>query len=238
MDRWGVDVMVGASQKGLMTPPGLGFVWVSDKALKACADSDCRTPYWDWTSRVYPSRLYQRFGGTAPTHHLFGLQMALRMIVHEEGVEAVWGRHAMLARAVWSAFDAWGEGAGADSAIEMNVASAAHRSHAVTTVRFKAPLATQVRQWVQAHAGVTLGIGVGMVPDGDPGADAYLRVAHMGHVNAHMTLGTIACIEAAMVALNLGHGPGGVGAAAAVLARGAAPDVAWSGQSSRHLASG
>ncbi|RYF58001.1 MAG: alanine--glyoxylate aminotransferase family protein [Comamonadaceae bacterium] len=220
MDRWSVDVMVGASQKGLMTPPGLGFVWVSDKALRACSASDCRTPYWDWTTRVRPSRFYQRFGGTAPTHHLFGLQVALRMIVHEEGVEAVWHRHTTLARAVWAAFDSWAEGRGAESAIAMNVAIPADRSHSVTTVRFSAPLARQLRQWVQANTGVTLGIGVGMVPDGHPEADAYLRVAHMGHVNAHMTLGALACLEAAMAALRLGYGPGGVAAAAAVLADG------------------
>ena len=37
MDAWGVDVAVGASQKGLMTPPGLGFVWLSEKAKTTCA---------------------------------------------------------------------------------------------------------------------------------------------------------------------------------------------------------
>ncbi|MCB2138111.1 MAG: alanine--glyoxylate aminotransferase family protein, partial [Rhodobacteraceae bacterium] len=52
MDLWGVDVMVGASQKGLMTPPGLGFVWFSDRAAERCRASDLRTPYWDWTPRA------------------------------------------------------------------------------------------------------------------------------------------------------------------------------------------
>ena len=51
MDASGVDVTVAACQKGLMTPPGLGFLWVSDKAIAACAKSDLRTPYWDWTPR-------------------------------------------------------------------------------------------------------------------------------------------------------------------------------------------
>ena len=52
MDSWGVDVMVAASQKGLMVPPGLGFVWFSEKARAACRGSDLKTPYWDWTPRA------------------------------------------------------------------------------------------------------------------------------------------------------------------------------------------
>ncbi len=218
MDRWGIDVLVAASQKGLMTPPGLGFVFVSDKAVQVSTESDWRTPYWDWTPRVQPARFYQRFGGTAPTHHLFGLRAALDMIVHEEGIEAVWRRHAQLARTVWQAFDTWAEGAGRQSSIALNISEPANRAHGVTTVRFEAPHATRLRQWLQAYAGVTLGVGVGMVPEGDPAADGFLRVAHMGHVNAHMTLGVLAAIEAAIVALNVTHGPGGVARAAAVFA--------------------
>jgi alanine-glyoxylate transaminase/serine-glyoxylate transaminase/serine-pyruvate transaminase len=218
MDLWGIDVLVSASQKGLMTPPGLGFVFVSDKAVQMCGDSDWRTPYWDWTPRVYPERFYQRFGGTAPTHHLFGLRVALDMIVHEEGVDAVWRRHAHLARAVWQAFDTWAEGAGRQSLIALNVGDSGQRAHGVTTVRFKTPQATQIRQWLQSHAGVTLGVGLGMAPDGDPAADGFFRVAHMGHVNAHMTLGVLAAIESAMNALKIPHGPGGVASAAAAFA--------------------
>ena len=48
MDEWGVDVLVGACQKGLMLPPGLGFVWFSDKALEVSKTADLATPYWDW----------------------------------------------------------------------------------------------------------------------------------------------------------------------------------------------
>ena len=34
MDRWGIDVVITASQKGLGAPPGLSIVVVSEKALK------------------------------------------------------------------------------------------------------------------------------------------------------------------------------------------------------------
>jgi alanine-glyoxylate transaminase/serine-glyoxylate transaminase/serine-pyruvate transaminase len=52
----------------------------------------------------------------------------------------------------------------------------------------------------------------------DPRADGFLRVAHMGHVNAHMTLGVLAAMEAGMRALAIPHGAGALDAAAAVAA--------------------
>ena len=110
MDDWGVDVTVAASQKGLMTPPGMGFVWFSERARERCNASDLRTPYWDWTARAKAEEFWQLWFGTAPTHHLFGLREALTMILDEEGLEQVWARHAVLARSVWAAFDGWGWG--------------------------------------------------------------------------------------------------------------------------------
>jgi alanine-glyoxylate transaminase/serine-glyoxylate transaminase/serine-pyruvate transaminase len=98
MDQWGVDVMVAASQKGLMVPPGLGFVWFSDKARAACAESDLRTPYWDWGPRAFADEYWQYFCGTAPTHHLYGLHESLKMVLDEEGLHNVWARHRQLAQ--------------------------------------------------------------------------------------------------------------------------------------------
>ncbi|GGE27782.1 alanine-glyoxylate transaminase / serine-glyoxylate transaminase / serine-pyruvate transaminase [Gemmobacter megaterium] len=216
-DAWGVDVAVSASQKGLMVPPGLGFVWVSDRALELCRESDLRTPYWDWTVRARATEFWMNFGGTAPTHHLYGLREALTMIVHEEGLEHVWARHDTLARAVWAAFEAWGDGA---SNIALNIADPAARARAVTGARIAAPDATRLRQWCETEAGVTLGIGLGMAPPDDPRWHGYLRVGHMGHVNAHMVLGTLAVMEAGLQALGIAHGSGGVAAAARVVAGG------------------
>lgn len=110
MDDWRVDVMVAASQKGVMVPPGLGFVFFNDRALRAGRSADLATPYWGWEPRVLGSEFYQHFAGTAPTHHLFGLRESLTMILEEEGLAHVWARHATLARTVWAAFEAWGQG--------------------------------------------------------------------------------------------------------------------------------
>lgn len=66
MDEWGVDLMVSACQKGLMTPPGLSFVFANERALAARATADLVTSYWDWKPRMNPDIYYQYFGGTPP----------------------------------------------------------------------------------------------------------------------------------------------------------------------------
>lgn len=216
MDDWGVDVVVAASQKGLMVPPGIGFVWFSEKARERCRASDLRTPYWDWTPRADAAEFWQYWNGTAPTHHLFGLRESLTMLLDEEGMERVWARHEVLARAVWAAFDCWSAG---NPAIGLNVADPAHRGRSVTAARVGAPHATRLREWTEHKAGVTLGIGLGMAPATDPAYHGFLRVAHMGHVNAHMTLGALAVMEAGMVSLGIAFGAGGLAAAAEVVGK-------------------
>jgi alanine-glyoxylate transaminase/serine-glyoxylate transaminase/serine-pyruvate transaminase len=217
MDDWGVDVMVAACQKGLMTPPGLAFVWFSEAARLRCGRTDLATPYWAWGPRAAPEEFWHYWDGTAPTSHLYGLREALDMIA-EEGLPQVWHRHRVLAGAVWASFDAWGSG---NPAIGMNVAHPADRGCSVTAARLGAPHATRLRDWCETKAGVTLGIGLGMAPSTDPAYHGFLRVGHMGHVNAHMTLGALAVMEAGMIALDIPHGPGALAAAAAVVAKGA-----------------
>lgn len=214
MDDWGVDVMVAASQKGLMTPPGLGFVFFGPKAAAARAGADCVTAYWDWTARADPAVFYQYFYGTAPTHHLFALREALTMLVHEEGIDAAIARHAVLARAVWAAFAAWE----APGGVSLNIADPACRSHAVTALRCAAPDGTRLRDWMADQAGVTLGIGLGMAPLGSPDWHGFFRIAHMGHLNPHMVLGALASVQAGMAALGIPFRAGGLDAATQVIA--------------------
>ncbi len=215
MDGWGVDVMVAASQKGIMVPPGMGFVFFNDRAVARRAEMARVSRYWDWTPRANADFLYQYFNGTAPTHHLYGLRVALDMI-HDEGMQAVWARHAALAHAIWAAVDAWGQGGD----MALNVADPAHRSHAVTTIRLGAPHGQRLRKWVEDNTGLTLGIGLGMSEDGDPDGTGYFRIGHMGHVNAQMVMGLLGSIEAALCALDIPHGPGALTAAARVMAAG------------------
>lgn len=209
MDALGVDVMVAACQKGLMTPPGLAMTFHGPKA--EAARVRCPSPYWDWGPRTAPEFYYELFCGTAPTHHLFGLRTALDMILVEEGLAAVWERHAVFARAIAAAVEAWG----AEGAIRLNIADPAIRSHAVTTIRTEPGDGTRLRRWCAEAAGLTLGIGLN-VPGVDP--DGVFRIGHMGHLNPPMVLGTLATIEAGLAHLGIAHGSGAVAAAARVVA--------------------
>ena len=213
MDDWGVDIMVAACQKGLMTPAGLGFVFFNDRAKRARAGLKRVSNYWDWTPRADPEFYYQYFGGTAPTHHLYGLRAALDMIGNE-GLENVWDRHAILAHAVWAAFDAWGR----EGSLRMNAADPAYRSHAVTALRIDPPYGTKLRAWAQKEIGLTLGMGLGMAPSGDRAWHGFFRLGHMGHVNGHMILGALGGIQAGLRALKIPHGSGALDAAADVIA--------------------
>ena len=213
MDAWGVDVMVAASQKGLMLPPGMGFVFFNDRAAHARSVMARVSRYWDWQPRCCPGRYSEYFSGTAPTHHLYGLRVSLDML-QAEGMAQVWARHDTLARAIWAACDAWSE----QGDLRLNVVDPAHRSRAVTAAALTAPDATRLRHWLSERAGVTLGIGLGMAPPGDPASDGFFRFGHMGHVNAHMVLGMLSSVQAGMAALGIAHGAGGMDAATAIIA--------------------
>ncbi|WP_417725396.1 pyridoxal-phosphate-dependent aminotransferase family protein [Salipiger sp.] len=215
MDAWGVDVMVTGSQKGLMVPPGLGFVFFNDRAAARRAEMKRVSRYWDWVPRSEPEFFYQFFGGTAPTHHLYGLRAALDLI-REEGLDAIWSRHARLARAIWAAADVWGSA----GPLTLNIADPAVRSHAVTALRLGAPHGARLREWTANSAGVTLGIGLGMSEPDDPSGTGFFRFGHMGHVNAHMILGLLGVVEAGLQALDVPHGRGGVAAAAEIIGGG------------------
>ena len=215
MDEWKVDLMVAGSQKGLMTPPGLGFMYFNQRVIEAREKADLVTPYWDLLPRINPEVFYEYFYGTAPTHHLFGLREALNMLLLEEGLEQVWARHAKLSQAVWAAIEAWGQG----SSIRLNIRDPKQRSHSVTAASMDAPYATELRRWTEHKAGVTLGIGLGMAYPSDPTYHGFFRVAHMGHVNAHMTLGMLAVIDAGLKALKIPHGEGALEAASQIISK-------------------
>lgn len=206
MDAWGVDVMVAACQKGLMTPAGVSFVWYNTKA--DAVRGKCNTNYWDWRSRTDPDYYYKYFAGTAPTHHLYGLRAALDLI-NAEGLEQVFARHETLARAIWAAFGCWS----AEGPMLLNVADPTARSHAVTSASVGSPDGDRLRAWCENQCGLTLGIGLGRSP-----ADAYFRIGHMGHVNAHMIMGVLGTIDAGLKALQIPHGSGALEAAAEVIA--------------------
>lgn len=216
MDLWGVDVMVSACQKGLMTPAGISFVFFNDKAAAARARLPRISQYWDWSPRANPEVFYQYFGGTAPTHHLYGLRAALDLI-HAEGMEQVWARHARLAQAIWTACEAWGDIEDPSNGLRFNAPSRALRSHAVTALHLPSPKASDLRAWLESNLGLTLGIGLGLAPSDSPAWHGHFRLGHMGHVNGHMIMGLLGGIETGFKALSIPHGTGALEGAAKVL---------------------
>ena len=202
MDAWGVDVAVSGSQKGLMTPPGLGFAAANDRAREVNKTAGLRTPYWDWGSRDGEMH-YNKYAGTAPMHLMFGLRQALNMLF-EEKLENVFTRHKLLADATRAAVTKWTEG----QALTFNIEEPEERSDTVTTVLVKDPQQLKdFREFCNKKCGVVIGAGIG-----DLSGKAF-RIAHMGHVNAPMVLGVLGVAEVALNALNIPHGAGGTEAA-------------------------
>ena len=205
-DEWGVDITVAATQKGLMVPPGLGFVFASEKAMIAHKSADLRNGYFDWEPRTNPDQHYKIYCGTPPIQHLWAMREALDMIF-EEGLENVWRRHRILADAVRAAVDAWH----APDGVSFNIAHPQSRSHSVTTVLTGDINAVELRRIAESDAGVTLGVGLNEF------ADRAIRIGHMGHLNPPMILGTLGTIEAALIKMGAPMGSSGAAAAAAVI---------------------
>ncbi|KPH77536.1 MULTISPECIES: alanine--glyoxylate aminotransferase family protein [Bosea] len=205
MDEWRIDVAMSASQKGLMSSPGLAVVAASPRALAAHALADMRTGYWDWTGRMN-TIAYMKHCGTAPEHLLFGLRAAFDMIF-EEGLEAVWQRHAILARATHAAVETWATG----QVLGFSVPEPAQRSPSVTTILVEGFNAATITDFTRDVCGVSLGLGIG-----DYTGKAF-RIAHMGHFSAATLLGTLGAVEIALQAKSVPHGSGGVAAAVAAL---------------------
>ena len=210
MDEWGVDVTTSGCQKGLMTPPGLAFLHVSEKARATQRRLKRGNAYWDWNPRMEPEIYYQLFSGTAPVHHLYALRQALDMIM-AEGLEAVWARHAAIARGVRAAVEKWGEA----GPLELNITEPAERSDAVTTILTNGLDGEALRRIAEDKLGVTLGVGLGAE------TGTRFRIGHMGHINAPMILGTLGATELALTHLGADFAPGGVEAAIKAMA----PDV-------------
>ena len=207
MDGWGVDVAMAGSQKGLMTPPGLAFVAANDRARQVHKSAGLRTLYWDWTFREGEMH-YQKYCGTPPEHLLFALRKAIDLI-KEEGLPAAIRRHELLAQATRSAVAKWAEG----HVLTFNIANPTERANSITCVLMQGRDPQPLLDYARQKCGVVLGVGLG-----DLDGKAF-RIAHMGHTNAPMVLGTLGAVEMGLKALGIPHGSGGVQAAVDYLGR-------------------
>lgn len=182
-DEWGVDVTVSASQKGLMLPPGLAVLAVSERALTASRQADTPRSYWDWGPMLERNR-EGYFPYTPSTNLLFGLREALSML-REEGLERVFRRHARHAEAARRAVRSWG--------LELQGAEGEEHSDVLTAVRLpEGHDADRVRSLVRERFNMSLGGGLGKV------AGRVFRIGHLGDFNDAMLAATLSCVESGL----------------------------------------
>jgi len=205
MDDWGVDVMVTASQKSLMCPPGLAVAAVSGKAMRVI-DAAHGIPRFSLDFRRAKTSLDKgETPFTPPVSLILGLREALRMI-DEEGLPAVLARHARLAAALRAGFEALGvamfpTGRPFSTTVTVGVVPDGLEGSAIVRhmyARYRTVIAGQ-RTKLQ---------------------NRVIRIGTMGHVGPDDILADLHYLECTLRDLGRAPAPGaGLQAAAAVLAR-------------------
>jgi len=199
MDALRANVVLGASQKGLMVPPGLGFVAVDEIAYEFASRNPAPRFYWDWRLRR-SEHAYRKFCGTPPQSLLAGLEASLGLIFRE-GEDAVLARHRRLADAVHAAVARWSEGGALGFFCDVPTA----RSVSVTTIRVGEGVDPEaMRSVARERFQVSIAGGLG------PLAGRVFRIGHLGDLNPAMILGALAGVEAAMATQGIAFGAGGV----------------------------
>ena len=207
MDAWRIDAALGASQKGLMCPPGIGFLAVNARAFAAAQSNPAPRFYWDIVQRKSPLS-YRKFCGTPPQNLLAALAAALGLI-RREGLPQVLARHRRLMGLVHAAVEGWREG----GALDFFAIEPASRSSAVTTVRV--PPGTDVdafRAVAREDFQVAFAGALG------PLQGRAFRIGHLGDQNPATMLGCLGVIEAALRVQGVAVGDGGLARATQALA--------------------
>jgi aspartate aminotransferase-like enzyme len=209
-DEWGIDVVVAGSQKALMIPPGLAFASASQKALDFVEARPGGRYYFDWVKTAKS----QRKGNSAftPAVPLFqGLDVSLDMI-EAEGLEDVFARHDLLARATRAGVGALGLDLYGDPD---------ERSTVVTALELPSTVDGNKVPGALRKLGITANGGQ------DHLKGKILRIAHCGYFGAFDILTSLSGIEIALAQLghDVDHGSG-VGAAQRVFLEAGVPAAA------------
>src|SRR5262245_13417731 len=180
-DEWGVDVTVAGSQKGLMLPPGLSFNCVSPKALTVSKAAKLPRSYWAWDEMIANGKSGY-FPYTPATNLLYGLHEALKMLLDEEGLDAVFARHQRHAEATRRAVRAWG--------LEIFALDPREYSASLTAVLMPAGHdADRLRKVILEAFDMSLGTGLTKL------GGKVFRIGHLGDFNDLTLMGTLAGVE-------------------------------------------
>jgi alanine-glyoxylate transaminase/serine-glyoxylate transaminase/serine-pyruvate transaminase len=199
MDEWGIDVVIGGSQKGLMLPTGLALVAASEKAWAASKSAKLPRAFWDWEPMLVAANGAGNLPYTPACNLFFGLKEALDMIA-EEGLENIFARHARHAEATRRAVRAWG--------LETVCAEPSEYSQSVTAVFTPdGHSADGLRKMILERFNMSLGAGLGKL------ADKVFRIGHLGDFNDLMLAGALSGVEMGLSLAKVPHRAGGVLAA-------------------------
>jgi alanine-glyoxylate transaminase / serine-glyoxylate transaminase / serine-pyruvate transaminase len=203
-DEWGVDVTVAGSQKGLMLPPGLSFNCISPGALQATKNARLPRSYWAWDEMIANGKSGY-FPYTPATNLLYGLREALKMLLEEEGLDAVFARHQRHAEATRRAVRGWG--------LEVFALDPREYSASLTGVLMPAGHdADRARKVILEAFDLSLGTGLTKL------GGKMFRIGHLGDFNDLMLMGTLAGVEMGLGLAGVPVKKEGVQAAMAYLA--------------------
>jgi aspartate aminotransferase-like enzyme len=192
-DAWSVDIVVSGSQKGLMLPPGLGFISVSPKAWKLIQESKCPKYYFDLKeAKKALDKTDTPF--TPAISLIIALNESLKMM-REDGLENIFIRHKKMAEATRAAMKALG--------LELFAASAA--SDVVTAVKLPQGIdGEKLVKTMRDNYGVTIAGGQSELKG------KVFRIAHMGYIEEFDIIVCISCLEKVLAQMgykfNLGAG--------------------------------
>ena len=184
VDQWGIDIVGGGSQKAFMLPPGLAIVSVSDKAWKLIDANDYPAFYLDL--KAYRKSVASNdMPYTAPVSLIRGLKVAVDMI-NDIGIETIWARSAMLAKATRAAAEVLG----------MKVFSKSP-SDSASGLMFPEGVDDKFRKILRTKYGCSVAGGQ------DDLKGKCCRISHMGFVDPLDTIGLIAAIEYTLIELGV-----------------------------------
>ncbi|MCG9128099.1 alanine--glyoxylate aminotransferase family protein [Candidatus Poribacteria bacterium] len=192
MDKWGVDVVVSCSQKGLMTPPGLAFVGLNSRAWDAVEQSNLPKYYFDFR-KAHKSGLEGSVPYTPAITLLNALQCALNRI-YEEGIQNNIARHQQMALATRSAIKAIG--------LPLFASSPANT---LTSIRLPKEIDGKAFvKMMREEYGITYAGGQGEL------SGKIVRIAHLGWMDENDVIVAISSFERGMaeIGYDIAYGAG------------------------------
>jgi len=186
-----------------MLPPGLSFIALSDRAIKISQTGGMPRSYWRWDEMI-EQNAKGYFPYTPATNLLYGLKEAISML-HEEGLDNVFARHARHGEATRRAVSAWG--------LENLCINPAEFSPVLTTVLMpEGRDADALRKLILDKFDMSLGTGLGKV------AGKVFRIGHLGHFNDLTLAGTLSGVEMGLRLSGMDNAKGGIDVALEYLA--------------------